>query len=238
MLPLHRPEKEVVMRVENVMTRDVVWVGPELPLRDVATCLVDNGISGVPVCGGDRRVLGVVSEADIVAKERGVDVMPTGALRWLYANGETTAKTTARTAGEAMTAPAVTIAPRRAVSEAAKVMLDRGVNRLPVVVDDRLVGIVTRADLVRAFVRTDAEIAREICEDVLVSTLWIDPAPVTVAVRRGEVTLAGEVGNRSEAELIGAYVSRVPGVIGVDASGLGWRDDDLGRRRSLASVRR
>lgn len=222
------------MRVENVMTRDVVSVGPATPLKEVACLLLERGISGVPVCDARGHVIGVVSEGDIVAKEEGVGISPRGAIDWLCADAEATAKSIARTAGEAMTAPAVTICPGQPVSDAARLMAEQHVNRLPVVLADRLVGIVTRSDLVAAFVRSDEEIGREIAEDVLVHTLWIDPEPVDVLVEQGEVTLAGEVATRSEAELVGAYVSRVPGVVAVDVSQLGWRDDDLRRRRYLA----
>ena len=225
------------MRVENVMTRDVVSVRPETPLKEVAHLLVERRISGVPVCDPAGRVIGVVSEADVLVKEEGVSVQPRGLLGWLLADESTTAKALARTAGEAMTAPAMTIAASRPVSEAARTMVELGVNRLPVVDGDRLVGIVTRADLVAAFVRSDEEIEKEIEDDVLLRTLWIDPSPLQVTVRGGLVSVSGTVDRRSEAELVGAYVSRVPGVVDVDISELAWREDDLRRRRSLADVR-
>jgi CBS domain-containing protein len=224
------------MRVENVMSRDVVSVRPEAPLKEVARLLVERRISGIPVCDAAGRVLGVVSEEDILIKEEGVSVQPRGLLSWLMTDEDAGAKALARTAGEAMTAPALTIAAGRPVAEAARTMVEHGVKRLPVVDGDRLIGIVTRADLVRAFVRSDEEIRREIYDDVLLRTLWIDPEPVEVEVTDGLVVVAGRVGTRSEAELIGAYVSRVPGVVDVDASGLGWAEDDLRRRRSLADA--
>jgi CBS domain-containing protein len=116
-------------------------------------------------------------------------------------------------------------------------MLERQVNRLPVVLEDKLVGIVTRADLVRAFHRPDEEILREISEDVLLQTLWISLDRVTISVEGGEVSLAGEMENRTQAELAVAYVSRVPGVVDVH-SDLTWQVDDLARRTGSARLPR
>jgi CBS domain-containing protein len=203
------------MKVADVMNRDVVVVRPQMPLKDVARVLVNRHFSGVPVVDDDGKVLGVVSEGDILAKERG----PGGGAsvferalefeRWA-------AKHDARDAGDAMTTPAVTIGPTRSVAQAAALMLDRGVNRLPVVDDDgRLVGIVTRADLVRAFVRDDVEIEREIRDDVLLKTLWESPDRFRVRVRGGEVTLAGKVNNADSAGALVRFVERVPGVVNV-----------------------
>jgi predicted transcriptional regulator len=119
-----------------------------------------------------------------------------------------------------MTSPPLTIGAGRPVREAATRMLEDGVNRLPVVdADGRLVGIVTRADLVRAFTRTDEAIRREIADDVLRRTLWIDdPGAVSVTVEEGEVTLAGTVATAADAELLPRFVERVPGVVRVTST--------------------
>ena len=149
------------MRVAEIMTTEVLTVRPETSLKQVAEILSARGISGAPVVDEDRHVLGVVSEADIIVKERKV-VPPDALHRILHRTNGMSAKRAARTAGEAMTSPAVTVTGARRVDVAAALMLDKQVNRLPVVdEDDVLVGIVTRADLVRAFVHTDEEIAKE-----------------------------------------------------------------------------
>ncbi|HXF99104.1 MAG TPA: CBS domain-containing protein [Gaiellaceae bacterium] len=215
------------MRVKDVMTREVVTARPETTLKEVARLLAEHRISGMPVVDEDGKILGVVSEADILAKERGPS-RRRGVLAWLVDayGGEEKLKLEARTAGEAMTSPAKTIAPWRPVWAAAEIMLDAGINRLPVADDEgRLVGIVTRADLVRAFVRPDAEIEREIREDVLVKTLWLrDADAVNVAVENGKVTLTGTVDTRRDAELIRLFVARTPGVVEV-RSAITWRRD-------------
>ncbi len=218
------------MRIEHLMTTPVATVSPETSLKEVASILAARGISGLPVCDAGGRVVGVVSEADILRKEEGI-APAHGSLfdRLIGRSDEYVEKMAARTAGEAMTAPAITIDAGRPVAEAARLMTERGVNRLPVTSGGELVGIVTRADLVRAFNRSDAEIEREIREDVLLHTLWIAPANLRIEVEDGEVTLTGTLETRTEAELAVAYVRRVPGVVDVHAD-LGWQEDDLARR--------
>jgi CBS domain-containing protein len=226
------------MNVRDIMTSDVVTVRPETSLKDVATILTERRISGVPVVDEGGKVVGVVSEGDILFKERG-PCERTGVLAWFADpyDVEEQLKLTARSAAEAMTTPAKTIAPRRLVSSAATEMLDEGVNRLPVVDDEgRLVGIVTRADLVRAFVRPDAEIEREIRENVLERALLLEtPENVTVAVDGGKVTLDGFVELRTDAELIPRLVSRLPGVVHVESS-VRWRTENPKPRSTFPAL--
>ena len=211
------------MKVRDVMTTEVVIVEPGESLKEVARLMVERRISGVPVVDGEGRVLGVVSEGDLLVKERGARRIRGGPLAWLVDPVEVgdRIRLGARVAGEAMTSPALTIAPSRPLSAAAEMMLAQRVNRLPVLQDGRLVGIVTRADLVRAFARSDAAIAREIREDVLGTHMLLDEH----AVEEGEVHLSGELGRRTQAELLPALAGRVPGVVGV-ASRVTWREDD------------
>jgi CBS domain-containing protein len=199
------------MKIKNLMTTDVVTVSPDADLKDVATILADYRISGLPVVDGDGKVVGVISEADILSKEVGK-------------------KVDARSVREAMTAPARTIGRERQVAEAAKRMLEEKVNRLPVVdEDDRLIGIVTRADLVRAFVRSDETIANEIREDVILKTLWIAPDALDISVTHGAVRIGGHVESKGDAELIEAFARRVPGTVSVE-SHLSWLEEN-GRKR-------
>jgi CBS domain-containing protein len=198
------------------MTKDVAAVGPDAPLRDVASLLTVREISGAPVVDESGRVLGVVSESDVLRVSGGVERARRGfRLRRRFGR---------RTAGAEMTAPPVTVTPGLSVAEAAALMLDRRVNRLPVVDGDRLVGIVTRADLVRAFVRSDTLIEREIRGDAVLRGIYVQPRDVEVSVRDGEVVLVGEVESRGKAERLVELVREVPGVVSV-RSRVNWRVD-------------
>ena len=204
------------MKISDVMTKKVFTATRDMPLRIVATRMLEYGISGMPVVDG-KRVVGVISETDILFKERSAPDRH-GLVDWLVHYGEDppAAKLAARTVGEAMTTPAVTIAPGKRVADAAELMLDLSIDRLPVVEAEELVGIVTRADLVRAFTRADGEIEREIREDVILKTLWVAPSRVKVAVHDGRVTLEGRVDNQGVAEQIVDFVEKVPGVVEID----------------------
>jgi len=225
------------MKINEIMRRDVVTVAPQTSLKDVAALLVARRISGMPVCSEDGRVVGVISEADIVQKEQADDFASSAVLGRLldqaYGDG---IRFAARTAGGAMTSPAVTVRSRDEVAVAAHLMVTRRVNRLPVVDGSRLVGIVTRSDLVRAFDRDDTAILREIEKNVLTTMLWIDPATLDVSVDEGVVTLDGSVDTKTIAEIVRSCVRRVPGVVDVESS-LTWRTDDLVRRRRTLSGR-
>lgn len=197
------------MTVEELMSRDVITVQPDTPLKVVAELLCAHRISGVPVVSG-HRLVGVVSQTDIVAKERG-RLAPRRFAR------RDDARRTALTAGDAMSAPPVVIEPWRSASSAAALMLERGVNRLPVVDGGAIVGIVTGTDLVRAFARGDREIEREIRE-VLTRSFWLDVSAVTVRVASGHVTVEGEVDTEAVADILPTVIERVPGVVSVDVN--------------------
>jgi CBS domain-containing protein len=229
------------MRVSELMTKQVLTIGPEAPIKDVAKVLVTNGISGLPVCDIEGRVLGVISEGDILYKEHDPKQGHIGGpLGWIVDGAPNNAgyvKANALTARKAMTEPAITIAPYESVSVAAQIMCERHVNRLPVLKDGLLVGIVTRADLVRAFTRTDAELERELREDVLERMMWIDTGKVDVGVRDGRAALSGRLHTRSDVDLLGRLVARIPGVVEVDST-VTWKVDDTTRkgRRSLEQL--
>jgi CBS domain-containing protein len=205
------------MKVRHVMTETVFTVTPDTPLKAVATRMLEYGISGMPVVDGER-VLGVISETDILFKER---VAPDrkGLVDWLvhYAEDPPLAKLEARTAGEAMTTPAVTITPERTVADAAALLLDLRIDRLPVIEGGELVGIVTRADLIRAFTRDDEEVERDIRQNGALHRLWIDPDQVQVTVEDGNVVLSGTVDTPDQAESLAAFAERTPGVVSVES---------------------
>lgn len=128
-----------------------------------------------------------------------------------------------------MSAPAVTIEPARPLREAAALMVDRGVNRLPVVSEGRVIGIVTRADLVKAYLRLDAEILHVIRDDILRRTMWLDPGDFNIEVREGVVSISATVDRRSTARIIEKLIGLVDGVTKVQTE-IGWELDDTGFR--------
>jgi CBS domain-containing protein len=216
------------MKVKDAMTADVVTVEPGTSLKDAARTLVERRISGLPVVDGEGHLLGMISEADILYRERGETETIGGPLAWLVNSHHLAElqKLEARVVGEAMTSPVITIGPERPVTAAASLMIDRGVNRLPVVDrEGRLLGSVTRADLVKAFARTDAEVAEDIRKDVVQHTMWLDNGAVQVQVDDGEVTLRGHIDQRRDAELLPKLVTHVPGVVGVHSE-LTWSEDE------------
>jgi CBS domain-containing protein len=205
------------MRVSDVMTHDVLTASPSMTLKHVAALLSERGIGGLPVVEGDA-ILGVVSETDILFKERG----PSSSERLVERlfggdDAEQAAKVEAETAGQAMTAPAVTIEHWEQIAAAAEKMLACQVNRLPVTKEGRLVGIVTRHDLIGAFARPDHKIEQDIRYDVVVRSFGLHPATVAIEVDDGKVKLRGHVDTPLAAELLPAVARRVPGVVSVDA---------------------
>jgi CBS domain-containing protein len=220
------------MRVEDVMSTDVLTVSPDTSLKRVAELLVFRDVSGLPVVDADGRVVGVVSESDILHKEREPGGGPSLLGRLLGRSRDAEAKQAASTAVDAMTSPPVTAHAAMPLSQAATLMLERGVDRLVVVKgwsfdgnaeDTTLVGIVTRGDCVRAFVRPDEEIAAEIRD--IASQYGMLLHQVDMAVDRGEVTLRGEIDHRADAEGLADAAARVPGVVSV-TNNLSWRLDE------------
>ncbi|MFF3191070.1 CBS domain-containing protein [Streptomyces misionensis] len=186
--------------IGEVMTDDVVTVSETTPAADVARLLDRHGISGLPVIDRDDKVLGVVSASDLV-RER--------AARPPDGPGETPVR-------EVMSTPAVTVHPEQRVPDAARLMERRGVERLPVVdEEDRLIGIVTRRDLLRVFLRGDDEIRRQVSEEIVAGELGLPPGAVGVSVRDGVVTLAGDAELRGAIARAGFAAWRLDGVVGV-----------------------
>ncbi len=215
--------------VRDVMTRAVLAVKPDTPLKDVARQLIDHRISGLPVVNEAGQVIGVISEGDLLVKEQQPGSIHHRPLARLFGESTETrhllAKAEARTAGDAMTSPAITIDASQSVGAAAALMVQRQVNRLPVTEAGHLIGIVTRADVVRTFARSDEELAETIRSDVLLRALWLDPSQFTVEVTDGVATIRGSVGRRSTAAIVEHMAEMVPGVVAV-VTNLDWSIDD------------
>jgi CBS domain-containing protein len=219
--------------VEDVMTRAVVAVPEEAPFKDIVETLTTQRVSALPVIDAERRVVGVVSEADLLHK---LDSPPGETHRGFLDRKQrrtARAKASARDARDLMTAPAIVVNPSTPVAAAAQLMDREAVKRLPVVDDEgHLVGIVSRGDLLRIYLRDDATIREEVVNDILVGALWIDPSTVAVAVNEGVVQLSGTTDRRSTREIVVDLVSTVAGVVGV-VDELSYEYDDTAdvRRR-------
>jgi CBS domain-containing protein len=179
-------------RVSDVMTTSVVTVDRITPYQEIDRLLTERRISGVPVLKMGRHVVGVVSEADLLAAEDETArrARLAGALgrRWRLRRPR---PHVSLNAGTLMTAPAITTGPDATIPAAARLMNTHHVRRLPVVNDDgELMGIVSRRDLLSVFLRPDGEIARD-ARQVLNELPLADPGDVIVAVRHGVVTLSG-----------------------------------------------
>lgn len=216
------------MKIRDVMTLEVISVSPAMRLKDLARLLSERRISGVPVVDEGGAVVGVISEADLLVKQMGRPLTRRTPLEWIFGevhNPDELRRRAATTVRQAMSSPAITVDADRPLREAAAVMVERGINRLPVTDDGRLVGIVTRADFVRAYLHRDEEILHAIRDNVIRRTMWLDPDDLQVEVREGLVRIAGTVDRRSTATILEKLMSVVDGVDGLE-SYLTWEFDD------------
>ncbi|MEU6370461.1 CBS domain-containing protein [Streptomyces sp. NPDC046931] len=182
--------------VGDLMTPTAVSVRPGTTFKEIARLLDEYDITAVPVVDDDGRPVGVVSEADLLRKQTTGDV--------------------GSTAGELMTSPAVVAEPEWNAVRAARTMERRKVKRLPVVGGEgRLIGVISRSDLVHLFLRQDHAIQEEILEDVIVRTLGLPPSSLTVEVTDGRVTLSGSLERRSLLAVTARLCEGVDGVVDV-----------------------
>ncbi len=200
--------------VRDVMTTDVVALPESADYKQIITVLRQRRVSAVPVVDTANRVVGVVSEADMLYKEA-AHAPPKGTIRLAWLLREPS-KAAATTAAGLMTKPAVTIAAGATVADAARLMQASHVKRLPVVDEDgRLAGIVSRADVLSVFDRPDAEVRDDVVKAVIARESGLDPEKLGVTVQSGIVTVTGQVENRATAlSLLGA-VRHLEGVVGV-----------------------
>ncbi|WP_405933226.1 CBS domain-containing protein [Streptomyces sp. NBC_00827] len=227
--------------VSDVMTRTVVALGRGATFKDIVKTMQQWKVSALPVLEGERRVVGVVSEADLLAKEEFRDGDPDRytQLRRL----SDLVKAGAVTAEELMTAPAVTVPAYASLAQAARIMARSKVKRLPVVDDEgRLKGIVSRSDLLKVFLRDDEEIAEEVRREVVAHLFPTPIVPIRVEVSDGVVTLAGRIRDTTLVPVAARLVRAVEGVVDVDCVLMGpprrpdldadFPDGEEGRRTS------
>jgi CBS domain-containing protein len=212
-------------QVDDVMTREVITVGADTPVGQVASLLNQEDVSAVPVTADDGRVLGVVSQADLLAGIARDDGS-------FSARHQPVGEVSPTRAGDVMTAPALSINADASLAQAARTMHFRKVRRLLVTgAQGQLLGILSRSDLLRPYARSDAAIGREV-EDVLCHRLWIRPRQVSARVDNGMAVLTGEVGRRSTAGIAAQLIAAVPGVTRVvDRIRYNFDDADLVRSK-------
>ncbi|QKV90590.1 CBS domain-containing protein [Streptomyces sp. NA02950] len=219
--------------VGELMTRPVVRVPRDMPFKEIVALLAENDVTAVPVVDASGRPVGVVSEADLLRKSAG-QTDPSGRLPVPHLEAWERAKAQGARAEELMSAPAVCARPEWSVVEAARLMSARHIKRLPVVDEtDKLLGIISRGDMLRIFLRHDEAIQEEIERDLLRRTLRLAPSAVTVDVREGEVTLDGSVGTRSLIPVLVRLCRGVDGVVSVTQH-IAYETDDTGASDAAA----
>jgi CBS domain-containing protein len=193
--------------VKDVMTTRVVSVKRGTSFKEMAIALRENRVSAFPVIDDDGKVIGVVSEADMLASK----VLGTGMLQ----RGEQD-KAEDLTAGDLMTHPAITVSPEDSVEVAARLMYTLQIKRLPVIDSSgRLAGIISRTDVLAVFDRSDEEIRKEVTDDVIWHEFAAGPGQLAVTVQAGVVTLEGNAETAALADVIVRKVRHVQGVVAV-----------------------
>lgn len=212
-----KPGARVLVR--DVMTTPVVTVPPDASYRDIVQILLDHHVTGAPVVDDDQRMLGIVTQADLLAKEaygtaprRLLDLVAD-----LVANRDPSwrLKAVGLVASDLMTRRVVTASPDEDAHRAAHRMMEARVTRLPVVEDDRVVGVVARQDLLQLFQRDDSAIAGDVRSVLRDPLLTPEDNAVTASVEEGVVTLEGTVPYPPDVIVLEAMVWRIPGVIGL-----------------------
>jgi CBS domain-containing protein len=209
----------------SLMTREVVTAKPDTPFKDLVELLTGRGLSAVPVVDDDGRPVGVVSEADLVAKaeHKHDEVPPLFAGR---AARQRRRKARGTTAAEVMTSPVIAVPGDAPVGVVAHELAAAGVRRLFVVDGEgRLVGVLARRDVLKVFLLDDPVLREEVLRTVFQRVLWLEPAGVDVSVDNGVVTLRGKLDRRSEVRMAEHLTHAIPAVVDVvNELTYGWDD--------------
>ncbi|MGG7575796.1 CBS domain-containing protein [Streptomyces sirii] len=200
--------------VSDVMTQTVVAIGQDARFKEIVETMEQWQVSALPVLAGEGRVIGVVSEADLLPKEEFRD--EEADLLQQSHRLEALRKAGALTAGDLMSAPALTVHAGDAIAQAARTMAQRSVKRLPVVdAQGMLQGIVSRSDLLKVFLRSDEDLAAEVRTEIVDRLFTEHPKEVRVAVTDGVVALHGRIRDRALLPLVARLVRAVEGVVDV-----------------------
>lgn len=214
-----KPATPHAPKVADIMSRSVVTATADTPLPVLVDDMLRYGISGIPIVDAESRLVGIVTEADVISKPAygGTRRRPLAVVADLLRGYERrwVSKAKGLTAGQIMTTTVETARPDEDMRVAARRMVDCGVKRLPVVDDDRLVGIISRADLVRRMHRSDDELQAEIAAVLADPMRAPEEADVEVSVADGVVMLRGSVRYPIDIPVLSSIVWRFPGVVDV-----------------------
>lgn len=213
------------MRIEEIMTPDVITVGPETAIHRAARLMVDHGVSGLPVVDERGAVVGIVSEGDLIIRQKGREQRSWWKL--FFEDPEALArayqKKTGTTVGDVMTREVISVSPRRPIETAAAMLDKNRIRRLPVVEDGRLVGIVSRGDLIKALAAAPpagAELTGTALADEMRARLarepWTSPHALVITATDGVLSLYGLVWSEAERSAIATMARGIPGCTGVD----------------------
>jgi len=222
------------MRVHELMTVEVITAVAGASLKEVARLMLGNQVSGIPIVDDDERLVGIVTEADIVHREAlRAGGARMGVLHTMIGDDEPIPTT----AGEAMTGHVITASSEMEHTSAARLMETKGVKRLPVVdADGHIVGIISRSDIMASFARPDELIEDEIQVDILDRILWSEPGAVSVEVVDGRVTLRGSVPKRTDAKILAGLTGGLDGVVEVNIDGVTYLHDDTKTDQASAGI--
>lgn len=209
--------------VREVMATGVVRVGPQTPVDEVVRLLRERGVTALPVVDEGDHVLGVVSVMDLLTDLEQPSGWPGALRKHLTPHARWPA---AATAADRMSSPVVSVTPDVSLRTAARLLQVHGIHHLPVVADGKLIGMVTRRDLLAAFLRADEQISRQIAHQLQI-TFHLDANQITVLVHNGVVRLQGRVERRSLVGELERLAAAVDGVVAVE-SDLDWYLEDTG----------
>jgi CBS domain-containing protein len=218
-LPLHRS-------VSDVMTSRVHVASPLAPFKQLVRLIDENRVSAIPIVDQQGVPVGIVSESDLLLKERRFDLERSHDLLHVQKRRQDRVKARGTVASEVMTSPAITVPSETSLSDAARIMQEKNVRRL-VVVDERgrIAGIVSRSDLLQVFLRSDEELREEITKNLIPAVLLPSDDEVGVDVSWNVATLSGEVDRRSDAEILTRLTLQLDGIVDV-VDRLSYRWDD------------
>jgi len=215
------------MKVEDIMTRDVIAVSPKTPIHEAAELMIDHGVSGLPVVDDAGNVVGIVSEGDLILREKPRERAPWW--RLFFSDFERLAreyqKVHGMTVGEVMTRSLITVSPDLPIESVALILDEHGIRRVPVVADGQLLGIVSRGDLIKALAKAPARGGSQPSDERLVREMrarlaeepWISNRGIVVQAKDGELSLWGLVLTETEKSAVETMARTIEGCKGIDS---------------------